>query len=201
MQLTSRLRLAFVVVALCTALTTAIACGSGSEPVIPIPTRTPFYAGTNVFPTNVPGNDEPTPENFPVPTLTAEPTVTASGLQIYDVQVGDGAEAQTGGVVYITYTLWVQGGNQVDRTRTGPVRYRLTKGQVIDGLIEGIIGMKVGGNRRLIMPPALAYGSAGSGNVIPPNATLIYDIELVAPPGQPTSILQATVEGTATPVP
>jgi FKBP-type peptidyl-prolyl cis-trans isomerase FkpA len=200
MQLTSQFRLALAVGALCAAAAATITCGSGNSQSA-IPTRTPFYYGTDVFPTSPPGSDLPTPENLPVPTLTAEPTVTASGLKVYDVQVGDGAEAQTGGVVYITYTLWVQGGNEIDRTRTGPVRYRLAKGQVIDGLIEGISGMKVGGNRRLIIPPALGYGSKGTGNVIPPNATLIYDIELVAPPGQPTSILQSTGEGPATAVP
>lgn len=180
--------------ALCAALAAAIACGSGNSELA-IPTDTSFYFGTNVFPTPVPGSDIETPENLPVPTLTAEPTVTASGLEIYDVQVGDGAEAQAGGVVYITYTLWVQGGNQVDRTRTGAVRYRLAKGQLIDGLLEGLIGMKVGGNRRLIIPPALGYGSEGSSNVIPPNATLIYDVEMTTAPTPEPQALHRPASG------
>ncbi len=182
MRQTNRLSLVLAAAASFAALGIAVvACSSDtSEPAAP--TGTPYYAGTSAYPTLPPESGLEPPENLPVPTLTGEPTITASGLQIHDTQIGNGEEAQQDGIVYIFYTVWVEGGNQVDRTRTGPIRYRLAEGQLIDGLLEGLIGMKVGGHRMLIIPPDLAYGSAGSGNVIPPNATLIYDIEMTTAP-------------------
>lgn len=181
MRQTNHLRFPFIASALCVGLAiAAVACGdSGGEQVVE-PTGTPFYTCLDPYPTYPPGSELPTIENLPISTVTSQPTVTASGLQIYDEQVGTGDVVQAGGIAYINYTQWVKGGNECDRTRVGPVRYRLVKGQAIDGLIEGIDGMKVGGKRQLIIPPALGYGAAGSGNVIPPNATLVYDIELTS---------------------
>jgi len=173
-------RLALVLFALCATLAIGtLACGGSSSPRV--------YTGTDVVPTYPAGSGFPTIENRPIPTVTSRPTVTASGLQIFDVVVGTGDGAQPDSIVYVNYTLWVNGGNEIDRNRLAPVRYRLTKGQAVDGLVEGLTGMALGGKRRLIIPPALAYGSSGSGDVIPPNATLIYDIERVAPPGQATA--------------
>jgi peptidylprolyl isomerase len=154
-----------------------MACSSKSE-APSIPTTTPFYTCVQSLPTFSEANPLPTIENVPVPTVNVQPTVTASGLKIFELQAGSGPAAEEGGVIYIKYTQWVQGGNECDSTHVGPVRYQLRKGQVIDGLVEGIKGMKVGEKRRLIIPPELAFGDTGSGNVIPPGATLIYDIEL-----------------------
>ena len=196
MQPSSRLIVALAGIA----LATGIACGesdNGDLDFTPGPTTTPYFAGTNTIPTPAPGFEGS--ENLPVPTFTGQPTVTASGLQIYEILAGGGAEATAGSFAYVTYTLWVQGGNMVDRTRLGPVPYRLSQGQTIDGLIEGLVGMRIGGHRILIIPPALAYGSQGSGNVIPPNATLIYDIKMTTAQGEPTST--PTAEPTATSVP
>lgn len=182
MRQISQLQLALACVALGGMLIAGIACGSSGGKKEATPTGTPFYAATDVLPTSGPDSLEPTVENLPSPVLTGEPTVTASGLQIYDVKVGTGVEAQENSIVYVNYTDWVKGGNQVDKTHAGPVRMRLTKGQIIDGLAEGLTGMKVGGRRILIIPPDLAYGSTGSGNVIPPGATLIFDIEMTTQP-------------------
>ncbi len=157
----------------------AIACGGRSGPSVAA-TSTPYYTCTQTPPTAVPGSDLPTIENIPVPTVTSQPTVTASGLQIYELQPGSGAAAQLGGIIYINYQLWVQGGRECDSNNLAPVRFRMRQGELPDGLLEGITGMLVGAKRRLIVPPELGFGSTGSGNVIPPNATLIYDIELTA---------------------
>jgi hypothetical protein len=202
MRQTNRLGLALAAAASFAALSIAVtACGGGGDEEAFEPTAKPFYTCRDPYPTYSPGSDLPTLENFPVPDTTTQPTVTASGLQIYDELAGAGDAAQADGIVYINFTQWVQGGNQCERTHVGPVRYRLTKGQLIDGLIEGLIGMKIGGHRVLIIPPELAFGSAGSGNVIPPNATLIYDIEMTTAAGQTTPTPLPASEATATAVP
>lgn len=119
----------------------------------------------------------------PLQTLTAPATVTNDGLQITDITLGTGDEVQAGDKVYVNYELWFGDGtwhdtSAVDGTPT-PFPFILRPGEAIAGLIEGVPGMKVGGKRRIVIPPELAYGSQGLGNGIPPNATLIYDIELV----------------------
>ncbi len=117
-------------------------------------------------------------------TLSAPATVTSDGLQIIDLNAGNGDAARAGDIAYVTYSEWLADGTFVDTTaadgKVVPQRQVLRTGQIIQGLVEGIQGMKVGGKRRLIVPPALAYGSQGLGNGIPANATLIYDIELVS---------------------
>ncbi len=115
------------------------------------------------------------------PPVSAAPTTTASGLQIIDVAVGTGAEAQPGDTVTVHYTGWLTNNTKFDSSldRGQPAQFPL--GNVIPGWQEGIPGMKVGGKRRLTIPPELAYGAPGRQG-IPPNATLIFDVELLSVP-------------------
>ena len=107
---------------------------------------------------------------------------TASGLQYEDLRLGDGAEPQKGQAVTVQYTGWLADGTKFDssRDRSQPFRFRLGQGQVITGWDEGVATMKVGGVRRLTIPPDLGYGARGAGGVIPPNATLTFEVELLA---------------------
>jgi FKBP-type peptidyl-prolyl cis-trans isomerase len=116
------------------------------------------------------------------PTVTGEPTVTASGLQIIDVEVGTGEEAVPGQTVDVHYTGWLADGTKFDSSldRGQPFTFVLGAGQVIPGWDEGVVGMKVGGHRRLIIPSDLGYGSQGYPPVIPPDAELTFDIELLS---------------------
>jgi FKBP-type peptidyl-prolyl cis-trans isomerase len=113
--------------------------------------------------------------------VTGEPTKTASGLEYWDIKVGTGAVAQTGQHVKVDYTGWLTNGKKFDSSvGTGkPFDFMLGASQVIKGWDEGVVGMKVGGKRQLRIPPDLAYGSAGYPGAIPPNATLIFDVQLV----------------------
>ena len=111
---------------------------------------------------------------------------TASGLQYDDTLVGSGKRAEAGRTVSVHYTGWlyndgVQGAKfDSSRDRNDPFAFSLGAGQVIKGWDEGVAGMKIGGKRTLIIPAALGYGARGAGGVIPPNATLMFDIELLA---------------------
>ncbi len=111
---------------------------------------------------------------------------TPSGLQYEDTVVGSGAEAQKGQHVSVHYTGWLynngQQGSKFDssRDRNDPFEFALGAGMVIRGWDEGVAGMKVGGQRTLLIPAALGYGARGAGGVIPPNATLKFDVELLA---------------------
>lgn len=106
---------------------------------------------------------------------------TDSGLVIDDITHGDGAEATAGQTVSVHYTGWLENGNKFDssKDRNDPFRFRLGGGQVIRGWDEGVAGMKVGGTRKLTIPANLGYGARGAGGVIPPNATLIFEVELL----------------------
>ena len=111
---------------------------------------------------------------------------TASGLQYTDTVIGEGAEAQAGTTVVVHYTGWLQNddgsaGSKFDssKDRNDPFEFPLGAGRVIQGWDEGVQGMKIGGKRQLIIPAALGYGARGAGGVIPPNATLIFDVELL----------------------
>jgi peptidylprolyl isomerase len=108
-------------------------------------------------------------------------TTTASGLQYKDTQIGSGDEATPGKMVSVHYTGWLQNGVKFDSSldRGQPFTLNVGVGQVIPGWDEGLVGMKVGGKRLLVIPPELGYGAAGSPPVIPPNATLIFEVELL----------------------
>ncbi len=105
---------------------------------------------------------------------------TASGLRYVETRSGSGAPAEAGQTVEIHYTGWLENGKKFDSSRDRNQRFsfQLGKGQVIRGWDEGLLGMQPGGIRRLFIPAALGYGSRGAGGVIPPNALLVFEIEL-----------------------
>jgi FKBP-type peptidyl-prolyl cis-trans isomerase FkpA len=113
---------------------------------------------------------------------------TPDELQKTDVKQGTGTEATPGKSVVVHYTGWLYDTSKPDshgakfdssRDRNDPFRFALGAGQVIKGWDEGVAGMKVGGQRTLVIPPQMGYGARGAGGVIPPNATLIFDVELL----------------------
>jgi FKBP-type peptidyl-prolyl cis-trans isomerase len=114
--------------------------------------------------------------------VTGNETTTRSGLQYWDIKVGTGAEAVSGKPVRVHYTGWLTNGTKFDSSVDSgqPFTFNLGAGEVIRGWDEGVAGMKVGGKRQLKIPASLGYGARGAGGVIPPNATLIFDVELLA---------------------
>ncbi len=106
---------------------------------------------------------------------------TPSGLIYEDMVEGTGATATAGQTVVVHYTGWLTIGTKFDssKDRNEPFQFRLGAGQVIPGWDEGVAGMKVGGTRKLTIPPQLGYGARGAGGVIPPNAVLIFEVELL----------------------
>jgi FKBP-type peptidyl-prolyl cis-trans isomerase FkpA len=105
-----------------------------------------------------------------------------SGLVIEDIEIGSGAEATAGAYVTVHYSGWLTDGTLFDssHSRNEPFEFALGRGQVIRGWDEGVAGMKVGGKRKLTIPPEIGYGARGAGGVIPPNATLVFEVELLA---------------------
>lgn len=103
-------------------------------------------------------------------------------LLVEDLVVGDGDAAQSGHVVRVHYTGWLVDGSKFDssRDRNDPFSFHLGQREVIQGWDAGVEGMKVGGIRKLTIPPQMGYGARGAGGVIPPNATLIFEVELLA---------------------
>lgn len=108
-------------------------------------------------------------------------TTTPSGLIIEDIVVGEGNEATAGEYVVVHYTGWLTDGKKFDssKDRDDPFQFPLGRGHVIRGWDEGVQGMKIGGTRKLTIPPELGYGARGAGGVIPPNATLVFEVELL----------------------
>ena len=108
--------------------------------------------------------------------------ITDSGLKYADLATGDGEVASAGQRVSVHYTGWLTDGTKFDSSveRNEPFAFMLGRGMVIKGWDEGVQGMRVGGRRKLTIPPQLGYGTAGAGGVIPPNATLVFDVELLA---------------------
>ena len=108
-------------------------------------------------------------------------TKTASGLGYVDLVAGTGPQPKTGDSVRVHYTGWLENGKKFDSShdRREPLVFAVGRGQVIKGWDEGVGSMKVGGKRKLVIPAGLGYGSQGAGGVIPPNATLIFEVELL----------------------
>lgn len=163
----------------------ALGCGQGEAPAKATPTAAAPAAATAVSAATVSAAAAAaaTTGNAPgIPQLSATPQQTASGLRYIDEVVGTGATAQKGQTVGVHYTGWLTTGQKFDssRDRGQPFSFSLGAGRVIAGWDEGVAGMKVGGKRRLIIPAALGYGAQGAAGVIPPNATLIFDVELLA---------------------
>jgi|SRR5215203_3347232 len=119
----------------------------------------------------------------------AKPVTTSSGLQIIDTKVGTGASPRSGQTAVVHYTGWLYTngakGQKFDSSvdRGQPFEFPVGQGRVIKGWDEGVATMKIGGKRTLIVPPALGYGARGAGGAIPPNATLMFDVELLGVKG------------------
>lgn len=153
-------------------VSTAVSCG-GDDETVPA-TSTPRTEATSVAQQsdgNAPG----------IPELHGDVQTTASGLAYIDEKVGDGASPQTGQRVTVHYTGWLTTGKKFDssRDRGQPFVFAIGTRSVIQGWDEGVASMKVGGKRRLIIPAALGYGARGAPPVIPANAKLIFDVELL----------------------
>jgi FKBP-type peptidyl-prolyl cis-trans isomerase len=120
-------------------------------------------------------------QDGPAQLSSTQYTTSTLGVLYHDITVGTGNVTQPGRLVTVHYTGWLESGVKFDSSvdRNDPFKFVLGAGQVIRGWDDGVSGMRVGGHRQLIIPPALAYGEGGSGNVIPPNATLIFEINLI----------------------
>jgi FKBP-type peptidyl-prolyl cis-trans isomerase len=114
-------------------------------------------------------------------TMAEQAVTTASGLTYVDMVVGTGREPHIGDTASVHYTGWLADGKKFDSSvdRKEPFSFRVGAGQVIKGWDEGVMGMKIGGKRKLTIPSQLGYGARGAGGVIPPNATLTFDVELL----------------------
>lgn len=132
--------------------------------------------------TSVKENNTPTKkDNMSNADNAANTVTTDSGLKYVEIQEGTGATPQRGQTVVVHYTGTLEDGTKFDssRDRNSPFSFKIGVGQVIKGWDEGLSTMKVGGRRQLIIPSELGYGARGAGGVIPPNATLIFDVELL----------------------
>jgi FKBP-type peptidyl-prolyl cis-trans isomerase len=123
----------------------------------------------------------PVPVSVPAPTQEAKVHTLPSGLVYEDLVVGEGRVAEAGQSATVHYTGWLTDGTKFDSSldRGDPFQFALGAGQVIRGWDEGVQGMRIGGKRKLTIPSDLGYGSRGAGGVIPPNATLVFEVELL----------------------
>lgn len=121
------------------------------------------------------------PAPVPATAVPAQPVAEVTELKMEDIKVGIGAVAETGKSVTVHYTGWLTNGVKFDssKDRNEPFTFQLGANQVIKGWDQGVAGMKVGGVRKLTIPPNLGYGARGAGGVIPPNATLVFEVELL----------------------
>lgn len=117
-----------------------------------------------------------------------KPITTRTGLQYVDLEVGKGPTPPPGTYVSVQYTGWLTNKTKFDSSldRKEPFEFKLGAGQVIPGWDEGVATMRVGGKRRLVVPPTLGYGASGAAGVIPPNATLVFDVQLLKFSNSPT---------------
>ena len=149
------------------AVVTALAAQTATKKSVP--------ASSGVTKRSVPAHPASGPSK-----VTGDPTKTPSGLEYWDIKLGIGPIAQKGQTVKVNYTGWLTTGKKFDSSvGAAPFEFTLGAGEVIKGWDEGVDGMKVGGKRQLKIPPDLAYGDRGAAGVIPPGATLIFDVELV----------------------
>jgi FKBP-type peptidyl-prolyl cis-trans isomerase FkpA len=120
-------------------------------------------------------------KKIPIGDSDAEMITTASGLQYQDLIIGEGDVAKPGDLVGVDYTGWLVDDTKFDSSldRNQPFEFELGSGTVIAGWDEGVAGMKVGGKRKLTIPPELGYGDQGAGGVIPPGATLVFEVDLL----------------------
>jgi peptidylprolyl isomerase len=144
--------------------------------------KTPFVAVTLALAVGIGAANAATPApNAPQTLKVGQKMITPSGLEYVDETIGKGPQPTTGQHVTVHYVGTLTDGKKFDssRDRNEPFTFVIGEGQVIKGWDEGVASMRTGGRRKLTIPPQLGYGAAGAGGVIPPNATLIFDVELL----------------------
>lgn len=164
MKTTRPLRIALALVTML-ALVALAGCGSKPQTSTDQPASTPAEQ----------------PAEQPATADAGTPTSDVTKLEIKDLKKGTGDEAVDGKLVTVNYTGWLTDGTKFDSSLDSgqPFQFTLGAGQVIAGWDQGVKGMKVGGKRKLTIPPDLGYGAQGAGGVIPPNATLVFEVELL----------------------